>query len=115
MQIFAEMPPDPPEEIFVGCAHRTTPLVRTLRRAIRDGLKILWFLFSLFPVGQRKPRKFAPHENFPLYGSYAYGMMCTHGYGIANDLFNVVAADTVTGTWLYLIQSLLCASILFVC
>ena len=34
VQIFAEMPPDPPEKnfvvfIFVGCARRTTPLVRT--------------------------------------------------------------------------------------
>ena len=34
VQIFAEILPDPPEEIFVvfifvGCARRTTPLVRT--------------------------------------------------------------------------------------
>ena len=48
--------------------HTPHTYVRTLRRAIRDGLKFSWFLFSLFLVGQRKPRKFAPHENFPLYG-----------------------------------------------
>ena len=32
-------------------------------------LKFSWFLFSLLPAGQRKTRKFAPHENFPLYGT----------------------------------------------
>ena len=32
-------------------------------------LKFSWFLFSLLPVGQRKTRKLAPHENFPLYGT----------------------------------------------
>ena len=40
-------------------------------------VKTLVILIFVVEVGQRKPQKFAPHENFPLYGILVPNFHCT--------------------------------------
>ena len=72
MQIFAEMPPDPPEEIFVvfifvGCAHRTTPLVVLTYTTSRDTRWVKNFVVFIFAVLCRsaKTAKICTPRKFP--------------------------------------------------
>ena len=64
VQIFVDMPPDPPEEIlvvfyFMGCicssdhTHILTRIYTTLKNVMNVAwLKIWWVFFSLLSVGQ---------------------------------------------------------------
>jgi hypothetical protein len=91
VQNFAELHVSPSEEIFVVLFSRllhveTTPRPINCMDDITRFLhlfKISRFLFSRHPAYPRKMRKFAPCENFPLYGTYTYEAFHMYFTGIS--------------------------------
>ena len=66
VEIFSEIPPDTPGEIFPVFIFETVQPMRKLRMLIEESAPFKFM--CLYFCNTRQPRNFAPCENFPLYG-----------------------------------------------